>query len=61
MSLVSFSDNFGQISLYPNYQLQWQCIGKLNNTMQTKQHATKKPHSYNTNRNKGLFLWWKEL
>ena len=29
MSLVSFSDNFGQISLYQNYQLYWQYISKF--------------------------------
>ena len=35
----------------------------LKNTIQTKQHAMKKPHSY-SNRNKiykGLFLWWKDF
>ena len=35
----------------------------LNNTMQTKQHAMKKTHSY-SNRNKiykGLFLWWQDF
>ena len=26
MSLVSFSDSLGQISLYQNFQLQWQYI-----------------------------------
>ena len=37
MSLVSFSDNFGQISLYKNYQLQWQYIKQCKqNTMQRK-------------------------
>ena len=35
----------------------------LNNTMQTKQHAMKKTHSY-SNRNKiykELFLWWQDF
>ena len=37
-------DNFGQISLHQNYQLQLQYIteAKMNNTMQTKQHSKKK-------------------
>ena len=41
MSLVSFSDNFGQISIYKNYHLQCQYISKFEYSMPTKQHATK--------------------
>ena len=29
MSLASFSDNFGQMSSYQNYQLKWQYICKF--------------------------------
>ena len=29
MSIVSFSDKFGQTSLFQNYQLQWQYINKF--------------------------------
>ena len=51
MSLVSFSDNFAQISLNQNYQSQLSISANLNNTISTKQHAIKKPHS-NSKRNK---------
>ena len=42
MSLVSFSDNSGQNSLYQNYQLQWQYLTYFKKTMQTKQPIMKK-------------------
>ena len=52
MSLVRFSDNFAQISLnIKNMNYSSSILANLNNTMQTKQHAMKKPNS-NSNRNK---------
>ena len=55
MSLVSFSDNFAQISLYKkNINYSGSILANLNNTMQTKQHATKKTNSYSS-RNK---IYW---
>ena len=42
MSLVSFSVNFAQISLYKNINYSGSLLKNLNNTMQTKQNATKK-------------------
>ena len=64
MTLVNFSHSFAQNSLYQNYQLKWQYISKykINNTIQTKQHAMKKPNSY-SNRNKiykGIFFFFVE-
>ena len=50
MSLISFSDNFGQISLYQIINHRGSIFEKLNNKM-PKKHATKKPHSYSS-RNK---------
>ena len=58
MSLISFSDNFAQICLCQNYQSSDSISANLKSTIQTKQHAMKKPHSY-SNRNKiykGLFF-----
>ena len=42
MSLVSFSDNFGQISLNQIINYTGSIFNNLNNTMQTKQDAMKK-------------------
>ena len=56
MSLVSFSDNFPQISYIKIINYSDSISANL--TMQTKQHAMKKPHFY-SNRNKiykGLFV-----
>ena len=59
MSLVSFPDNFSQISLYQNI------LANLNNTMQTKQHAMKKnPHTHiqiETRKTRDYLLWWKDI
>ena len=41
MSFVSFSDNFGQISLYQNYQLQGQFISKFEFNGAKKKHTQK--------------------
>ena len=51
MSLVSFSDNFAQISLYQKCQLQLRSIlANLNNTMQTKQLAYNEKTKLNKNK-----------
>ena len=42
MSLVSFSDNFAQISLYQIFNYSDSISANLNNTFQTKQHAMQK-------------------
>ena len=42
MALVSFADNFGQITLYQNYQLQWQYISKFNQYNANKIACNKK-------------------
>ena len=62
MSLVSFSHKFAQISSYQIINYSDSLSANQNNTIQTKQHAMKKPALY-SNRNKikkGLFLWWKD-
>ena len=62
MPLLSFSDNFSQISLNQIICIVYSGImlANLKNTMQTKQHEMKKPQSYlNTCKNKiynGLFF-----
>ena len=58
LSLVCLSDNFGQISLYQNYQLQWQYICKFEYINAKNIVHWINTHSY-SNRNricKGLFF-----